>query len=125
MPLLGHRVEKTIQRVDHDKLRVALLHGLAHDLRELAWRHLGGIDRLEIDQAFFYKGLDRHAETGGAIADAPRGFVEGKERRMLAALRGSEQIADGDRGFSRSSRTGQQDARPSPDAAAEHIVELG
>jgi hypothetical protein len=88
-PLVGHRLQVAVDRVDHHQAHAVVLDGAHHLVGELAGRELGGLDLLQPEPPVG-GGPARRAEPLGAQPEGAQPLVEQEEAHALAARDGAQ-----------------------------------
>ncbi len=98
---------------------------LAHPMRELAGRELGGVDLLDMQVAGLAHGLQVEAHRAGAVEQQAQFLVEDEHGGLLAVgdRRGDELQGEG--ALAGAGRTEHERAGALLDAAAQQRIELG
>src|SRR5580698_9660829 len=94
--LPGHRREKTVQAIDHDKAR-AVFDSRTDLTDELARGKLGRIKLRDLDHSRLYVAAEVDAKLSGPLVDGGEGFVKIKNSGHFVAFRGGFRISGDDR----------------------------
>jgi hypothetical protein len=118
-----HRVEISVQAVDHDARGAVVLHLVADLVRELARRELRGIDLPDRDDARFVVSAQRNPDAVAASEERPDALVEEEHGGALAARgRGRNELRD-ERGLAGAGRSDDEGAGPALEPATQQSVE--
>ena len=124
MLVAGHGLQIGVEAVDHHHAGLPGLDGAAHHVGELSWRHLGRIERLDLQPAIVQKRLDVQTQCLGPQQQCAQAFVEQVIDGPLAALQGSTHAGDRRRGFANPRRSREQGVAATSHSAAKQAVQF-
>jgi hypothetical protein len=84
--LAGHGIQKPVETIDDQELQIVLFNQLSDFVYKLAWRELCSIDLAKQQLSGIDVLFDVHAQAFCPNQQGCQGFIEGKERRAVAAL---------------------------------------
>src|ERR1700759_5350840 len=106
--LIRHCIQVSVQAVDDDDARVTAFNAVANVCRELAWRHLRGVDLLESDMSGIDIFFERQAERPRPRFARAASLVKGEKYGVLAAFSRRDRVGERDGGLADARRADQK-----------------
>src|SRR6185503_4952458 len=120
----GHRMQKSVEAVDHHGAGVLILDGFADQIDKFARRHFCGIKMIDLDESTFNVRQDPHVQTRGALNEGIDGFFEEKNACGFPTFSGAYRPSNRGGGFTAAGRTEQKSAGAEVQPSANQLIEF-